>query len=510
MYTISKQLYGLALLLFASLFFSCTKEIPTMESPLEQSSEITPKDLSLRLSVPQTEVRVSFDDALAATQHQRQNTLRTLREKSVLSSITLNTSTGEPALYIINYEPEGYAIVSASRKYTPILAYSDTGSMSYDNETNPITKSLLEGYIKQIEHANELPDSLVRGARLQWEMLGENRPSELRTISYDENIHKKIARTIEKYEKEGYKVYRYGSLFGNYDYDPSRESNYYNDEYIFSSAIRKDIDHSIMTSASSLYNVENYVLILLKEHREEAQKDPLIQTTWGQGYYPKNAHELNSYLQRDQYNMYVQHYHPLGCVTLAVGQIIRYHQYPNIFDWSNMPNNYPTKKTADFLFRVAIELNTEFSETGATSNIKNAKKLFNSLRYKTTLINHDTEEYMTKIYKSLNTNKPVYARGAEKSKKDGHAFIIDGYKNQHSRFEIQVLALPDAPEEYIKSEEFGCIYETNSFENISNMFHLNLGWDGIDNGFYFFDKFNDFNKDRKYLIVTPQKKLFFL
>lgn len=59
---------------------------------------------------------------------------------------------------------------------------------------------------------------------------------------------------------------------------------------------------------------------------------PLLSTSWNQGC------GYNKFLP---YSPCIQCFHVVsGCVTVAMAQVMRYHQYPNTFLWSSMSNTY--------------------------------------------------------------------------------------------------------------------------------------------------------------------------
>lgn len=497
------------LLLLASLFFSCYGEDFEIEKvPITQDSA---QNLKSPFSTPQIEVEVSPQQAIEAVQRINNTSLKSIQNTNVQSIHTLYTSVGEPALYVVNYTPEGYAIISATRKYTPIIAHNSEGSISLDVSSNYPIHSLLEGYVKDIEYVRTLPDSLTRQARLQWEMLGSARLQELRSIDYNANIYRKISEAAYRFEQEGYRVYRYVDLMGNYidDMEEGLNTVYSGGSDILTPEIRRDIYRNVKIYASKKYNVNNHVLILLKDNSYSKRVGPLVTSTWGQGYYPRSEQELGFYLQRDEYNMYIPNYYLVGCVPVAVAQIMKYHRYPNQFDWSAMPDKIPTKETAKFLYEVARGVKTKFGADGSVSNSKNAEAYFKQQGYLVEKVNHNHKHkyhIITKLERELDNGRPVYVRGAEDAKKNGHAFILDGYYNTYFSYEIKVFSLPDAPYDFVDSQNLDCIYSKKLFNSIQSRYHINLGWYGMSDGYYLFDNFNTYNQQRGYLLLTPSQK----
>lgn len=501
---------GLALILSASLFFACQQDVPTMEKPSQdQESRTEYRDLNELLSVPQRSTKVSLKQALAATQEQGQGELRALQNKRVQSTSTLYTSSGEPALYIINYSPEGYAVVSASRNYTPIVAHSPKGFISLKDDNNP-AKALLEDYVRQIEYANTLPDSLTRLARMQWEMLNNEKPEHLRSIEYDENAYNELYKTISIYEKQGYKVYRYADLLGIYSEPQGDHSSGYNGYpdnsdtgTIIPPKDKWEIDWNIKLYASKVYSIDNHVLIAIKEHRQESYYPPLLTTTWGQGWYPKKEEDREWYSQLTTYNMYIPNLYVVGCVPVAIGQLMRYHKHPKYFAWEDMPYDHPTKTTAYFLYDIATKMHTTFGEESETYT-SGAHSFLLQNKYKTRLFKGEVK--LIELINSIADGQPIYIAGEGynpiKKKKVGHAFIADGYESHYSHYEVKVIAF-DSPMSRPELDGMSPIFTSWVHKSDNSMFHINLGWGGISNGYYHLNAIHHYNNKREYLFVTP-------
>ncbi len=214
--------------------------------------------------------------------------------------------------------------------------------------------------------------------------------------------------------------------------------------------------------------------------------DTLLTTQWGQTY--SNSCVSNNAIE-EAYNYYIpdscsdcQGSHcPVGCVAVAMGQIMKYWTYPIIqydksaehqFDWCNMPDrlclsntNYQKERNAiarlladcgaacDMSycymnncqsFAWPIDARNALVETFGYSSDADLKRRFwySDKTWKQMIIDDLTNKYPI-LYSSISTPEDGPARG-----KSGHAFVCDGYK-----------------EEY-------------------DLFHFNLGWRGKSNGWY--------------------------
>lgn len=79
----------------------------------------------------------------------------------------INTGNSNAYYYIFNISNAGYIIVSGDDNVTPILAYSDAGSITPDNIPTNVQK-WLDGYKHQIKYAIENHTSATEQIKMQW------------------------------------------------------------------------------------------------------------------------------------------------------------------------------------------------------------------------------------------------------------------------------------------------------------------------------------------------------
>ena len=142
------------------------------------------------------------------------------------------------------------------------------------------------------------------------------------------------------------------------------------------------------------------------EHLEETkeEKGPLLSTYWN---------------QRAPYNKYCPKHNGtstlVGCVAIAIGQIMNYHQKNTIknYNWNKINSNFDSDaasdETAKLLHDIGVGVNMNYGVTGSGSNVKNAVKYFKNAGYKT----HSIYSYEG-FKKSINNSNPVYLKGWEK------------------------------------------------------------------------------------------------
>lgn len=76
-------------------------------------------------------------------------------------------------LYVINFEPAGWIIISANSNITPILGYSVEGNYQYKSDSNEEGNFFVNGYVEQI-HKASLLKSYNKIASKEWESLSDD------------------------------------------------------------------------------------------------------------------------------------------------------------------------------------------------------------------------------------------------------------------------------------------------------------------------------------------------
>ena len=208
-------------------------------------------------------------------------------------------------------------------------------------------------------------------------------------------------------------------------------------------------------------------------HTVNEQIGPLMQTTWGQW---------------SPYNNFTPNGAPTGCVATAMAQIMRYHQSPNTFNWSIMPNNPAwgssstgSLEVATLMSDIGGNVNMEYTPSSSGADSEDARNaLVNNYGYSSSAsyspYNFSTVKQEIKMY-----NRPVYMDGYHSYEThgtwfweyttyhDGHAWVCDGYKQQY--------------DVYIHNE--GTQYEYTTQENRYEWLYMNWGWRGSGNGWFF-------------------------
>lgn len=374
--------------------------------------------------------------------------------KEIENISDIKDENGKTLLFIVNYKNnQGFAIVSATQDYSPVLAYSDEGRFDL-NEVNSSGASIwLSEQKKIISSINEMPDSIRRLYRAQWIDYNKREEKIVAPRSTDDVLFF-ISECILKWQREGYIVYRFSDI---------KETSWFESMSMdFKMKVRYAMD-----SADPRYGGRSNVTFILEKYDEYIDRsvDPLLQTEWNQ---------INGY------NYYIPNKYPVGCVPVAMGQIMKYYKYPLRYDWNLMYNTESTVTTAAFLLEVGINVGINYNSGESGSNIDKALSAFkNKYGYTSAKkVSHNAFDVMDE----LDQSRPVYMRGDNSH--DGHAWVCDGYDYSYYRDTKQVVILEDTS--YNGSEPNEMSYLDSEVNEKSHLilFHMNWGWAGSHNGFY--------------------------
>jgi hypothetical protein len=210
--------------------------------------------------------------------------------------------------------------------------------------------------------------------------------------------------------------------------------------------------------------------------KDSKDVEPLLLTTWGQGKY------YNTYVPVEPQGE--EGHCPTGCVATSMAQLMFYYRYPQTGAGahgynSNNPNygNYgwqyadfgsttykwdemvlsPTEanlELAQLMYHCGVAVNMSYGPTGSgsqTSYVPSA--LASYFKYASTAqwaqrMNFSSTTWIDMIKSNLDQKRPLIYSGANSNY--GHAWNCDGYQ----------------------------------IDGTTTLFHMNWGWDGMDDGFY--------------------------
>lgn len=382
-------------------------------------------------------------------------------EKEINNIHTVCSENDTPLFYIVNYkDSQGFIIISATKDYMPVLAFSDTGCFDVD-QTNKTGVSLWMAEQKVgISSVAEFPDSIKMKYRALWtDYNTQKKEIAIRTRSRDD-VFELISGSVNEWEAEGYTVY----CLAQY-----KETDEFRN-------LPQEVQNRLLTLplgyANSHYGGRENVSFVLKKNTSVSHSvSPLLKTTWG---------------QEAGFNSSIITNVPVGCTAIAMGQIMKYHKYPLNYSWNDMPDNYATSTTADYLAEVGRKIGINYDAGESDANITNVASVFKTFGYNAiTVCNHDSY----KVISELEKNKPVYMRGYDSSGflgigVKGHAWVCDGYFSGTGSYQLRLMTLEDCPE----SHEPTCFLNPYTYDAIVSVtppsFHMNWGWYGLNDGYY--------------------------
>ena len=366
-------------------------------------------------------------------------------------------------LYLVNFEDEeGYAVLSAADFLAPIIAVMDQGSIDSSMMEN-VAGSIwdfdddccIDYYEDELaEEAADTTDLPIIGG-----LFSQSNEITRTTESTSAINHslKFVLRTISDYCE--YKLIDHNNPAGSGDNSGGNTGGSSNNGSEDNTGDEGD-DNGDSTSP------QDWVII--------GQIQPMLQTSWIQQY-PYNYYCPTTNVADE--NCRGRGY--AGCLAVALGQILAYHQYPNVIDnvyapvWQAIRTNVWTPPTNNFIMidystdQVAILLSElgrnkylamKYKRGGSESNPRRAAKTLEKLGYQNT---GKTDGYdQTIILTHLNTDRPILIGATspkEESgdgKKHGHAWVIDGYIHRLRGSQSEI------------------------------MMHCNMGWGGQCDGYY--------------------------
>ncbi len=188
---------------------------------------------------------------------------------------------------------------------------------------------------------------------------------------------------------------------------------------------------------------------------------PKINSTWGQGV------GYNDQLANMSCINYSNGKPPVGCVATAMGQVMKYHNYPSQYNWNAMPLTSASSETAKLMKNIgdAVDMDWTCNGSGANTQDDVAKAFKNNFGY-------SSAKYMDfnadKMLTELQAGRVVIMRGGENvngTYTNGHAWVVEGAQlNWSCNWDWETGQIIAA---------YGYIYG-----------YMNWGWNGIDNGYY--------------------------
>ena len=205
-------------------------------------------------------------------------------------------------------------------------------------------------------------------------------------------------------------------------------------------------------------------------NRNNRSVNPLITANWNQGGQWNNECPGNALV---------------GCVAVAMGQVMYYWKHPvqgsgysqyydqnygpiavnfedYTYDFDNMLDNQATLDSQLLLYHAGVSVNMDYSESGSGASVcwespSSEAALEQNFNFIDNIgceskLNYNDEEWAMILKDQLDNGWPIIYRGYQENDGPGHAWNIDGYDNDY--------------------------------------YHCNWGWGGSSNGYFYFNNLN--------------------
>ena len=235
---------------------------------------------------------------------------------------------------------------------------------------------------------------------------------------------------------------------------------------------RENIYQTVSNNISNVSISELWVKYLNNDiqNRDFRNVSPLISANWNQGGQWNNQCPGNALV---------------GCVAVAMGQVMYYWKHPMqgtgysqyfdqdygpisvnfedyTYNFDNMFDNQATEDSQLLLYHAGVSVNMDYSESGSGASVcwegpSSEDALENHFNFISDAgceakLNYTDEEWSHLLKEQLDNGWPIIYRGYGENDGPGHAWNIDGYEDDY--------------------------------------FHCNWGWGGSSNGYFYFNNLN--------------------
>ncbi len=451
-----------------SLMSSCAEQevdIAIAEDSVEHKEVLSDQKMGISADCGDID---SDDACIVAAMFGNDQTQTRNQQKSVRNVVDIADDNGEIVMYAVNYNEGGYVLISKSKKSYPILAEVDKGEFSLDDYDETGECIVISDMISNINMLRIDSEKKKDIAWAQYERKQKKAEVRGNVNSFGSEYYDALNEIMTEYGFTGDDIRYLGS--------------YYHADYEMSSDVYRQMVSAAESSdpwQDTEYSWDNTAIVITRYKEKRIQYGPFLQTTWNQDMVGVTSG-----------------YYPLGCVTIAVGQLMNYYRHPAYLEWDKI-STYNTNQQKDFLITLRGKLKVD---ANGSSNINNAKDVMEDYGYSVSIEDHN----ISSVYSSLANSKPLYERGTESGKTEGHAWVCDGYKYMDTYMSNILFILDDScyPDlKYMMVDEYIDYLDVG----VVRMFHMNWGWGGTHDGWYF-DNFHDSTNATPAPLYTTKRK----
>lgn len=387
--------------------------------------------------------------------------------------LPIKGTNGDTVAYVVNYTPTGFSVISATKKYSPILAFSDEGSITPD----AIANTGLGYWLYYIS------EDIIRA---EAEIL-EN------TLDYAE-----IRSEWMDYEKKDLSVYSspetgsgyywflqiHNDIMGEGGIALIERNNYYYQSYLYGINLSmsgleeelKELDRRLAISYANTPPVPPS--FVWSEHSvgvTETKYMPLLKTYWSQGEPYNNLLPPRDVSDGKTGNKVA------GCVTVAVAQILNYHSFPQsldgvVIDWTKTQVKYASAydiEVPKLIQVVNVGVKTKNGDTLSVARTTDAQSFLVNNHYQANIYDNNWEEI---IENEIKASRPVYMSARRPNTSVGHAWVCDGFYSKDQTRKLISYKISDTRNQIFSSSPYFVYKNSTRNVNLGKFYHMNWGW----------------------------------
>ncbi|MGO3265687.1 MAG: C10 family peptidase [Sphingobacteriaceae bacterium] len=445
-----------------TVFFSCQKD-----SLRESFKNSITDEIGDNLIVNREEAEaaaLNFSKTSASTNNDRRASMRSNLGTTTIDNFSeIKSNDKSLSIFVANYRNGGFALLSNNKNYTPILAFSETGSFDIeDPELNSGIKIWLSEIFEDVREKKNYINPTVYSNRSDWDRLIAD--SGQIEINYANDDFEQRYAAFNK--RMGEIMASTGGVEAGVSVIPlSAAANFLPPERV----------SHFKAIAQQQQSPEQFTIITIINKDVTTNVEPLMNTNWYQG----------GVFAEEVPNDYA------GCTAIAAGQIMNYYRYPNNFNWDYMTDvNLHTKNDISlFMKTLGQEFNMSYNSDGSGASNKSVRNALQGWGY---IVEQEDHSY-NRVQSELIHNRPVYLTGCRTDAflglifKDCHAWVAEGIRKNQKANGFRI----DWQRSNYTYATDGITY--NESGNETAYFYVNWGWGTGYNGWFLNNLHN--NKD---------------
>lgn len=383
---------------------------------------------------------------------------------------------GKTLMYVVNYDEGGFVIVSATRDYLPILAYSEDGFFDVSSIEGGLSLWVDET-MAAVETSGEQADSVRTSMNRLWRAYEEDgTKAPVSAISTRSTSSTGFDACVERCEELTNEYWDDGWTFTSLD----------NARYAFEEAGFLDVYNQICYSAEFNHSALSSSVVGWKMGSSTEVYGPMLQTQWHQGSPFNDLCGGN----------------PAGCGAIAVAQVMKYHEFPQQisyngypFTWESIPNSANSSSNQSKLIKaIGVTTNTRYWSIGSWTTPEELEEGIEAFGYNVT---RQYDNYRDVQREILQNHRPVimlgndidlsFLPGSAQYIDSAHYWVVDGAKIIESDiFMVFAEWQPYDCGEFTQS--YYSIDDPNIVSGVSSLYyHYNWGDGSEDNTWYAFN-----------------------